>query len=53
MENLKLSSKTILLFTLLLLFIGCTPDTPSEPIVELNFNDVTIEAPFTLKEHCG
>ena len=54
MENLKLSSKTILLFTvLLLLFIGCTPDTPSEPSVELNFNDVTIEAPFTLKEHCG
>ena len=53
MENLKLSSKTILLFTLLLLLIGCTPDTPSEPIVELNFNDVTIEAPFTLKEHCG
>ena len=53
MGNLKLSSKTILLFTLLLLFIGCTPDTPSEPIVELNFNDLTIEAPFTLKEHCG
>ena len=53
MGNLKLSSKTILLFTLLLLFIGCTPDTPSEPIVELDFNDLTIEAPFTLKEHCG
>ena len=51
MGNSRLSSKVILLCTLLSL-IGCTPDTPNEPILKISFNDITIEAPFTLKEHC-
>ena len=53
MEHSKLSSKTILLYTILLLsLIGCVPDTPSEPNLKLDFNKVVFEEPFTLERYC-
>ena len=52
-EHSKLSSKTILLYTILLLsLIGCVPDTPSEPNLKLDFNKVVFEEPFTLERYC-
>ena len=30
----------------------CVLNTPCEPKHELNFNDIVIETPFTLDEHC-
>ena len=53
MGNSRLLSKKILLYTtLLFLLIGCIAETPSEPKLELNFNDVVIEEPFTLERYC-
>ena len=53
MGNSRLLSKTILLHTtLLFLLIGCIAETPSEPKLELNFNEVVIEEPFTLERYC-
>lgn len=51
--NLRLSSKTILLYiTLFLSLIGCALENPNEPTIELNFNEIVIEKPFTLEEYC-
>lgn len=53
MGNSRLLSKKILLYTtLLFLLIGCIAETPSEQKLELNFNEVVIEEPFTLERYC-
>jgi hypothetical protein len=53
MGNSRLLNKKILLYTtLLFLLIGCIAETPSEPKLELNFNEVVIEEPFTLERYC-
>ena len=53
MGNSRLLNKKILLYTtLLFLLIGCIAETPSEAKLELNFNEVVIEEPFTLERYC-